>query len=306
MDDAEKVSILNGIGPGSTPQEPLALVAKMSDSERRALDSEGRSGFASGAVYDTTSPEIQYLYYLLYGVNYEMPSKVAFDREEPALGRIRVDFIAPPHSPASIIRCISRVKRNQALALPGHANLFADTSCDTPFKEGHISFLHTDGPGLSPNEPMAIVQVKKLSIPDGKYVIKNRAVAHIYWCAGAAASHNSIKTVHFYSTTMDMAKKHNFYQWDISQDADGNISMTSQYNSSLWVGADMSGSTVPVPWRVILVDSKFYYLTTDTHYSLNPWVPVARQGKDNDPGSMTSLKEGDQWQMWEFIRIYNY
>ena len=30
MDDAEKVTILNGSHPGSTPQEPLALVAKMS------------------------------------------------------------------------------------------------------------------------------------------------------------------------------------------------------------------------------------------------------------------------------------
>jgi hypothetical protein len=60
MDDADKVVILNGTGPGSTPQEPLALVAKMSDSERSALESEGRSGLASATEHDTTSPEIQY------------------------------------------------------------------------------------------------------------------------------------------------------------------------------------------------------------------------------------------------------
>ena len=32
--DTDKVAILSRAGPGSTPQEPLALVAKMSDSER--------------------------------------------------------------------------------------------------------------------------------------------------------------------------------------------------------------------------------------------------------------------------------
>ena len=60
MDDADKVIILNGTGPGSTPQDPLALVAKMSDSERSALESDGRSGLASAAEPDTMSPEIQY------------------------------------------------------------------------------------------------------------------------------------------------------------------------------------------------------------------------------------------------------
>jgi hypothetical protein len=50
MDNADKI----GIGPGSTPQEPLALVAKMSGSERRVLESEGRDGLASAAETDTT------------------------------------------------------------------------------------------------------------------------------------------------------------------------------------------------------------------------------------------------------------
>jgi hypothetical protein len=49
MDGADMVSILNGTGPGSTPQEPLALVAKMSDSARSALESDGRGELASAA-----------------------------------------------------------------------------------------------------------------------------------------------------------------------------------------------------------------------------------------------------------------
>ena len=60
MDDADKITILNGTGPGSTPQEPLALVAKMSDSERSVLESEGRAGQASAAEHHTTPPDIRY------------------------------------------------------------------------------------------------------------------------------------------------------------------------------------------------------------------------------------------------------
>ena len=218
MDDAEKVTIT---GLGSTPQEPLALVAKMSDSERRALESR-RGGLASDAESDTmiqyrtsiqhfraflfvTSRLLGKVYYLLYADDYEIPSNVAIAPEVPSLGRIRADSVAPPRSPASIKRCISRVERNPALAW--HGDLFVDTSCDTPLKEGHTSILRTDGPGLSPNEPMAIV-VKKLSIPDGKYLIKNRA-ANIYWFT---AGFNPITTVHFYLATMDFGENYNFVQ----------------------------------------------------------------------------------------------
>ena len=199
MDDAGEFTTLNRAGPGSMPQEPLALVAKMSYYERRALKSGGR-GLGSAAEPDTMHLDIRYrtsiqhsptffsiisrlleeVYYLLYSDGYEMPSKVAIDPEEPSLGRIPADSVAPPHSAASIKRCISRVERTPALA---HADLFADISCKTPLEEGHISILHTDCPGLSLDKPMAIVQVQISSIPDGKYVIKNRA-ADIYWSAG--------------------------------------------------------------------------------------------------------------------------
>jgi hypothetical protein len=155
------------------------------------------------------------VYYLLYADSYETPSKVAIDPEEPSLGRIRADSITPPHSVTSIKLCISRVEGNPALV---DSDLFPDTSCDTPLKEGHISILRTDGPGLSPNEPMAIVQadvhvestlpVEVISIPDGRYVIKNRE-ANIYWCPGPTMPHlNYYDVVYFYPTTMDNAKKY--------------------------------------------------------------------------------------------------
>ena len=206
------------------------------------------------------------MYYLLYANDYEIPSKVAIDPEEPSLGRIRADFVAPPHSPATIKRCISRVEKTPELAC---ADIFADISCNTPLKEGHISILGTDCPGLSQTEPMAIVL--NPSLPDGRYFIKNRA-ADIYWNAWT----NPIKTVHFssvpstasldvnhvqvieHSPIIKCSEDNSLSKWDIAHDTNGNISITSPYAPSSWVGAEITGSTVPVPWRLIRVDSKFY------------------------------------------------
>jgi hypothetical protein len=140
------------------------------------------------------------VYYVVYADDYAVPSKVAFDPEEPSLGRIRADSVTPPQCPASIKRCISRVERNPAIA--SAADLFADISCETPLG-GHIS-LNTDSRGMSPNEPMAIVLDPPIPGPeDGKYFIKNRA-ADIYWGAG----HNPITTVYFYHCTMEKAKRY--------------------------------------------------------------------------------------------------
>ena len=146
------------------------------------------------------------MYYLLYGDDYEIPSKVAFipKPEEPSLGRIRADFVPPPHSPTTIKRCISRVEGNPALV---NSDLYSDITCDTPLTEGQIPIFRTDGPGVSPDEPMAIVQVKTASSPDGRYVIKNRA-ASIYW----SVYDNHITTVYFSPETMEEAKKYSFMQ----------------------------------------------------------------------------------------------
>ena len=137
---------------------------------------------------------------MLYANDYEMASKVAIYPETPSLGRIRVDSVAPPHNPASILRCISRVEKTFELA---HADLFADLSSDTPLKEGYISILHTDGPGMSPNEPMAIVQVESPTIPDGKYYIKNRT-EDFFWVS--KDFRGPLKSVHFSITEIRQAK----------------------------------------------------------------------------------------------------
>ena len=47
-------------------------------------------------------------------------------------------------------------------------------------------------------------------------------------------------------------------KWNITHDTNGNIYMTSPYARTSWVGANLTGSKVPVPWRLIPADSKFY------------------------------------------------
>ena len=191
-----------------------------------------------------------------------MPSKVAIDPEEPSLGRIRADSVPPPHSAASIKRCISRVERNPELA---NAALFADISCKTPLKEGHIPILRTDCPGLSPDKPMAIVQNVQMpiKIPDGRYFIKNRK-ADVCWST-------TIKNVYFLNFILgeqiwlqvnihlSSIEMYNGLQWNITNDTNGNIFMTSSNAPWKWVGADLTWSMAPVPWRLIPVDGKSYY-----------------------------------------------
>ena len=58
--ETEKIAILNRTGPGCTQHEPLALVAKMADSKRSALESKRRGELASAAEADSMAPEIRY------------------------------------------------------------------------------------------------------------------------------------------------------------------------------------------------------------------------------------------------------
>ena len=60
MDDTDKIAIIDGTGPGSTSQEPLALVANMSDSERSELESGRKGGLANTAEPETMPPGIRY------------------------------------------------------------------------------------------------------------------------------------------------------------------------------------------------------------------------------------------------------
>ena len=131
------------------------------------------------------------MYYQIFADYSVVPSKV--HAGEPSIGRIRGDSVAPPHNLASLKRRISRVEETPALA---NANFFAG---DDLLNEGYISILGTDGPGLSEDEPMSIIQrpivQMESPIPDGRYGIKSRAV-EVFWSSGGQ---DPIEVVHFFS-----------------------------------------------------------------------------------------------------------
>jgi hypothetical protein len=60
MDDTSKITILKRAGPGFVPQEPLALVAQLSDSERSPLDSGSWDEQVDISENSTTSSNTRY------------------------------------------------------------------------------------------------------------------------------------------------------------------------------------------------------------------------------------------------------
>jgi len=284
MDEASVVAT-----QGSTPEKPLAFVTT-----RMLADAGERSRPANAAESDTA--DVRYVYYMLYSDGVPKKSRVAINPEEPSLGRIRADYITPPHTLASFKLCLSRVEKN--IKLVYYSKIF-ENSCDTQLKEGHIS-LRADGPGLSSDEPMTIIitSIPEPPVQVGRYLIKNRA-ADIYW----EADRNPLNTVRFKPCTKESAKDRDDMKWDIKREIDGDISMTSPYAPSSWVGANLAGSTMPVLWRLFPADGGCWYLATGLNFDSQYRVPAAQLITSITPGTMATLKEGDQWQMWEFIPV---
>ena len=197
------------------------------------------------------------MYYQLYVDGYEKPSKAAFDPEKPSLGRIRADYITPPHSPANIKLSISRVEGIPELAYTFDTNLLADISCTTPFpKDGHISIFRTNCPGLSPKKPMVIVAVVQMTLlMNGRYLIKNRA-RDIYW--NFQYPKVNLKRLGGNGTRLE---DNSLLQWDITNCTNGNINIKSIKGFlTSWVGFELELVQFEFPWRLIQAeaDSKFY------------------------------------------------
>jgi hypothetical protein len=71
--------------------------------------------------------------------------------EQPSVGCIRVNWVAPPNTAASVIRCISRAECAPHLA---YSRLFANISSHTPFRTEEYISIPADN---SPDNPMAVV-----------------------------------------------------------------------------------------------------------------------------------------------------
>jgi hypothetical protein len=91
------------------------------------------------------------VYYRLYNRAGEEHSVRAFDRREPALGRIDRDSIAPPRNALCVKRRIARVEGKPIYKL---ADLFTDTKTDDPHSSTDVV---DDTHGSSKEKPLLMV-----------------------------------------------------------------------------------------------------------------------------------------------------
>jgi hypothetical protein len=79
------------------------------------------------------------------------------DPDDLPLGRIDAHFVAPPHTVASLKRCISNAERFTYFDCD---KLFIDISSDSPMDdELSVSILTNEGPGTTPEDSMALVRL---------------------------------------------------------------------------------------------------------------------------------------------------
>ncbi|KIM71222.1 hypothetical protein PILCRDRAFT_830490 [Piloderma croceum F 1598] len=163
MDDSDRMSILAHSGPGHTANEPVALVCGLfcpSSVPRPALSQDGKPFLELMAERGPRPFETQYLYYQVYKNSIAVKSKQPAHPDDSYVGRISVDFVSPPHTAKSIIRCISKIEE---LCLSTESQLFTNISSESPIGEGHVSILTSDRPGFTPEDPMAFVTVKEFT-----------------------------------------------------------------------------------------------------------------------------------------------
>ncbi|KAJ7070461.1 hypothetical protein B0H15DRAFT_917922 [Mycena belliarum] len=135
---------------GSTPARPYALVQSGQD-------------ISSSSYYDAkdgiNNDPPGYLYYHLYARVGEAPSKAAFNLQEPAIGRILKNHIAPPRCALSVKRCIAAAEKNPIYAF---AEMYSDISSCTTVSEEKVFDLYDDKCfGAMVGNPLVLVQPER-------------------------------------------------------------------------------------------------------------------------------------------------
>ncbi|KIM75612.1 hypothetical protein PILCRDRAFT_827049 [Piloderma croceum F 1598] len=154
MADDHCVPISEYPGPGCLPNKPMALVAMCTGADGRSL--EGVPAEADHPQEGTTPLETRYLYYRVYDKCRAIGVKKPASPDKPWIGRISVDSVPPPHTAASIMRCLSKV---EDLANLKHPQLYLKCNSGSPIGANeHVSILTDTRPGSTPEDPVAFVE----------------------------------------------------------------------------------------------------------------------------------------------------
>ncbi|KAJ6528731.1 hypothetical protein DFH09DRAFT_1185610 [Mycena vulgaris] len=153
MSNVKKVTIRGpDILNGSTPETAYALVLT---EELTVLESQAVNAIQIGDTLEGS----QYLYYQLFTRVGEDTSKVSFNPNEPAVGRIEKIHVSPPHTPATIKRCIAKA---EGKAIYAYAELYQDISSQSAMVDGnHISLMNDRSDGSAEDNPIVLVQPER-------------------------------------------------------------------------------------------------------------------------------------------------
>jgi len=139
--DGERVSISPG-GVGTNPEDPMELViTKFRDCGNPLIDLE------------SLKPE--YIYYSLYTEDGDITPKHQIGDYSPSVARIDKTLVPPPHSPDSIIRCISYV---EGFPYCVWHRLFIDITSESPINYREAWIPESGGPGSTPDKPLIFVK----------------------------------------------------------------------------------------------------------------------------------------------------
>ncbi|KAJ7464850.1 hypothetical protein B0H11DRAFT_2050142 [Mycena galericulata] len=137
---------------GATPETAFALsvIEDLTVDEATAVHSINTPG---------SREDSRYLYYHLYTPIAEDTSKVAFNPDEPAIGRIERFRITPPLEPASIKRCIAKTEGKPIYV---YADLYEDISATEAMSDGSsYASIQNETAGHTEERPMVLVQPER-------------------------------------------------------------------------------------------------------------------------------------------------
>lgn len=95
------------------------------------------------------------MYYRVYTENGEIPARHPLNSDDPSLTRIKALSVAPPHTVASIKRCLCAAERIGDFK---GSKIFYDLTSESPMEAGAVPIMTIDGPGSSPETPMVLVR----------------------------------------------------------------------------------------------------------------------------------------------------
>ncbi|KAF8146516.1 hypothetical protein K438DRAFT_1869167 [Mycena galopus ATCC 62051] len=152
LQSTDKVAIVGPID-GATPETAFALVLQdeLTQGENAAINCLDLSS--------RCEENPKYLYYRLFTQTAEDCSKVAFNLDDPALGRVERILVSPPHESASLKRHIAKVESKPIYAFSA---LFKNISALEALQDfSDLPLMKNGSPGWTEDEPMVLVQPER-------------------------------------------------------------------------------------------------------------------------------------------------